>query len=152
VNRLVQLFVSGCNAPRSSYNREAPQELSDAQLINELRKLNGTPEELLSNPEFLALFIPTLRADFRLVDRYVATHETPLDVPVTVLAGSRDPCTDVKGVEDWRRETRRCTSVHWFDGEHFFVNSHQKLVLDCVATELQKCTDARGTHRELAPP
>ena len=58
------LFVSGRRAPQIPDDTNSIHNLTDDQLINELRRLNGTPEELLREPDLVRLVLPALRADF----------------------------------------------------------------------------------------
>jgi medium-chain acyl-[acyl-carrier-protein] hydrolase len=59
------LFVSGKRAPQ--WPRTEPQtfHLPHDEFVAALKRLNGTPTEILDNPELMELFIGVLRADFR---------------------------------------------------------------------------------------
>jgi hypothetical protein len=58
---------------------------------DELRRLNGTPPEVLADAELLELVMPILRADFALVETYAYRAEPPLMCPITALGGTSDP-------------------------------------------------------------
>lgn len=133
----LRLFVSGSAAPQF---RSAPRGLhllSDDALIATLKTYNGTPSELLANRELMELVLPMLRADFSLVENYAYRPAPLLQMPMTVLAGRLDDRVDPTQVDGWRRETSADTNVEWFDGDHFFINSHRQAVLDCVDATLQ---------------
>lgn len=36
----------------------------------------------------------------------------------------------------WQEETTEACSLHWFEGDHFFIHSRQRAVLDCVQAAL----------------
>jgi hypothetical protein len=44
--------------------------MTDAELLEELRSFAGTPAEALNDPELMELVLPTIRADFKLVETY----------------------------------------------------------------------------------
>ena len=138
------LFVSGCEAPTHRGRSRALHLLSDAQLLEEVRNFNGTPPEVLASSELVALVLPILRADFALAMEYAYSPGPPLTMPMTVLAGTQDRNGLWDQVDHWAAQTRERCRVQWFNGDHFFINSQQRAVLDCVRDEL------RGLRLELA--
>lgn len=88
----VALFASGTAAPtrREGYDDESWREpKSDPQLIEELRTLGGTSEEVLGNEELMSLTLPVLRADFLLCGRYAYRQRPALRCPLHVLGARR---------------------------------------------------------------
>src|SRR5215510_3567397 len=73
-----QLFLSGRGAPTAPSCEGPTFNLPHDEFIAELRRLNGTPPELLDVPDARELFLPLLRADFELVDTYRYEPEAPL--------------------------------------------------------------------------
>ncbi|MGF6705613.1 thioesterase II family protein [Pseudomonas frederiksbergensis] len=135
----VALIACGTAAPtrREEYNDakwRGPR--SDAELIDELRSLDGTPEEVLANQELMSLTLPILRADFLLCGRYAYRERAPLCCPLHVLAGEDDRASEEQ-LQAWRKETAGDFSVHVFPGGHFFIHKHEERVLS-VLTELLK--------------
>ena len=123
------LIVSGCDAPQFRSPSRRLHALPDHELIDVLKDFNGTPPGVLEHRELMDLLLPTIRADFALVDDYVYRPGLPLKMPITVLAGRRDDHT-VEQVEGWRKETLSDCHVHWFNGDHFFILPEQQAVLD----------------------
>ncbi len=134
------LFASGCNAPayRSKTKSKRLHELEDDALIDALKDFNGTPQEILENRELMNLVLPMIRADFALGADYKYQAGPPLEIPITVLAGKQDKHVELKGVEAWRKETVKDCRIHWFEGDHFFINSERSAVLECLSADLQK--------------
>lgn len=130
-----RLFVSGCDAPQYRSPSRRLHTLSDPELIEVLRDFNGTPPEVLQHRALMDLLLPTIRADFALVDDYVYRPGLPLSMPITVLAGRQEKRT-AEQVEGWRKETLAECHVHWFDGDHFFILPEQQAVLDCIGAGL----------------
>nr|WP_280639915.1 alpha/beta fold hydrolase [Pseudomonas sp. RGM2987] len=136
------LFASGTAAPtlRADYDREFAVPKTDAELIDQLRTLNGTSEEILANEELMALTLPVLRADFLLCGRFQPRLRAPLDCPVHVLGGTTDKAT-TEQLMGWRRETTGSFSLDMLAGGHFFIHEHEARVLRLIKDQLS------GHHR-----
>ncbi|MFE0643721.1 thioesterase II family protein [Streptomyces sp. NPDC058877] len=134
----VRMMVSGCRAPSVHESREPGElDLSDEELINELRRLNGTPEELLQNPDFAAFILPTVRADLSLFARYAYRPGESLTCPVSVFGGDADPRVAEEHLERWAELTTGRTEVEVFPGGHFFLNEEREAVLRSVSRALR---------------
>jgi surfactin synthase thioesterase subunit len=126
-----RLVASGSRAPYLTKSEPAIYDLPDAQFIEQLRVLDGTPEEVLNNSELIQWLLPLLRADFRIADTHRAPRN-PLNCPLTVLAGTEDETVSAQEVEGWRELTSRECDIHWVTGGHFFVERNREWVLERV--------------------
>lgn len=143
------LCASGTSAPTHRTDRERGYDRpkSDAELIAELRKFAGTPEEVLSSSELLALMLPVLRADFLLCGRYEYRERRRLCCAVHVLGGRDDDVT-AEQLAAWRDATAGDFSLDMFDGGHFFVHEQELAVLQTIERHL--LADLRDTRRRTA--
>lgn len=132
----VRLFLSGHRAPHVPRVGNAVHAASDDDLIASVRRLGGTPEDVLANPELLQLVLPTLRADFRLCETYRYRPEPPLAMPITAFGGTDDGEATREELDAWREHTTGSFRVHMIPGEHFFVHSAESTVLECLCREL----------------
>ncbi|QXI36616.1 thioesterase II family protein [Pseudomonas xantholysinigenes] len=135
----VALFACGTAAPtrREDYDSSRWTEpRSDAELIDELRKLGGTPDEVLDNEELMSLTLPIVQADFLLCGRYAYRQRAPLTCPLHVLAGEDDRATDEQ-LQAWARETAAPYALAKFPGGHFFIHEHEDRVLDVLGRTLE---------------
>lgn len=132
----VHLFASGCAAPQARRPPRVLHVLSDHDFIEELKKFNGTPQEILEYQELMSLLLPMLRFDFELADKYVHRHAHRLPVPISVLAGRDDNLSSPGVVSDWQKETCAAFDVQWFNGDHFFVNDSRALIHRFLKTKL----------------
>jgi medium-chain acyl-[acyl-carrier-protein] hydrolase len=132
----VHLLLSGCRAPHLPSLHLPIHSLSDADFIQELRRYNGTPEAVLTNAELMQFFLPTLRADFTLIETYCHTAEPPLDRPITVFGGLQDAEINPEDLEAWRAYTTENFVRHLLPGDHFFMHSAQALLLQHIAYSL----------------
>ncbi|GAA2244831.1 alpha/beta fold hydrolase [Kitasatospora cystarginea] len=133
----VRVMVSGCRALPSHESRKLSElDLSDEELINELRRLNGTPEELLQNPDFVTFILPTFRADLSLFAGYVYRPGELLSCPVSAFGGDADPRVSVEHLDGWAELTTGRTEVEIFPGGHLFLNAERESVLRSISRAL----------------
>jgi medium-chain acyl-[acyl-carrier-protein] hydrolase len=130
------LFVSGHRAPHCPAEGPELHALPDDQLIAGLRRLSGTPEEVLQHAEILALLLPLLRADFALAERYEWRPEPPLPIPITAYSGADDEHVPVEGVEAWREHTSARFRHLTLPGGHFFPQQSRAQLLADIARAL----------------
>ncbi|MBA3947795.1 MAG: thioesterase [Herpetosiphonaceae bacterium] len=134
------LFLSAIRAPQLR-PREAPvHQLPTAAFLERLRQLNGTPEEVLSNPELVEVMLPALRADFELFERYQYLPAESLTCPLTVFGGLQDRDVTREDLMAWREQTSDRFELRMLPGDHFFINTHRPLLLQLLATALQRST------------
>jgi surfactin synthase thioesterase subunit len=125
----LHLFVSGARSPRRLQSTDTLHAFSDAQLIEQLRLLGGTPDEILRNPQLLALALPSLRSDLRLLERWVSPEEPPLPLPLTALGGRNDPRVSADELALWRAHTSGAFTVQLFSGDHFYLLNEREALL-----------------------
>ena len=129
------LFISGCRAPQIPRIELPIHALPDAEFLEELRRLNGTPEAVIADTELMKLLLPTLRADFALNETYIYQNEPPLDCPITVFGGLQDPDINRDQLAAWRSQTRAAFSLHMLPGDHFFLHQERSLLVKLLFAE-----------------
>lgn len=129
------LFVSGHKAAQIPKTEPFTYNLPDAEFIEELQRLNGTPTEVLEYPDMMQIMLPLLRADFESIQTYLYRHEPPLDCPITALGGLLDPDISRETLEPWREQTTAAFNLQMFPGDHFFLHKEQARVLLTIAQE-----------------
>ena len=144
----MHLFLSACRAPHFADTRAVTYDLPDPDFIEELRRLKGTPAEVLDHPELLQLILPLLRADFGITQTYMHRPETPLSCPLTIFGGLEDDDATRENLNPWRAHTTAGFSLHMLPGDHFFLNMSQNLLLGIVGRELRRNS---GATLENAP-
>jgi medium-chain acyl-[acyl-carrier-protein] hydrolase len=130
------LFVSGCRPPQVPDVNPPIHALPDAEFVQQLRRYNGTPEAVLTHPELMALLLPTLRADFAIVENYVYSPEPPLNCPITLFGGLQDTIVAPQSLPSWQVQTAVDFSQHFLPGDHFFLHSNRSLLLQLVGGQL----------------
>ncbi|HKY05779.1 MAG TPA: alpha/beta fold hydrolase [Blastocatellia bacterium] len=132
------LFVSGRQAPHIPDKFAPTYNLPEPDLLRDLKRLNGTPREVLESPELMQLVLPMLRADLEAIDTYSYKPGAKIGCPITVFGGVRDPEVDRAGLEGWSEHTTAAFSLRMLPGDHFFLHSAQQLLLKIVNQGLQR--------------
>ncbi|HEX8146865.1 MAG TPA: alpha/beta fold hydrolase [Pyrinomonadaceae bacterium] len=132
----LHLFVSGCGAPQLDYPPDITYDLPEPEFVEELRRLKGTPAEVLEHEELLRLMLPLLRADFAAVQTYRYSEGPPLGCGLTAVGGLEDEEVAREQLAPWREMTSGTFSLHMLPGDHFFLHSSQAMLLKIVARQL----------------
>ncbi len=132
----VHLFVSGRRAPQIPDSAPPIHMLPEPQFLEQLRRLNGTPQAVLENTELMQFFLPILRADFTVLETYSYTAESPLDCPITTFGGCEDREVSWDELQSWQVQTSTSFSLHLFPGNHFFLHSAELLLLQTLSEKL----------------
>ncbi|WP_326594995.1 thioesterase II family protein [Streptomyces sp. NBC_01803] len=130
------LFVSGAAPPDVPRTRPPVHAASDEEVKAELRRLGGTPGELLDDDEVMELMLPTLRADFSVLETYEYRAEPPLPVPMTVFGGTADPLVAPAALHGWRRQAGAGSRLELLPGGHFFLHPAAADVVTTVSGTL----------------
>ncbi|MFJ9109297.1 alpha/beta fold hydrolase [Streptomyces sp. NPDC102283] len=131
-----RLFVSACLAPHEATPTETNYDLSDADFIESLRRVRGTPEELLENEELMELYIPTIRADYTVLDLYEAPPIAPLECPISVFYGVDDQDAARESMDAWGSYSDDEVVVEGIFGDHFFLRDSEEEFLEKLCFHL----------------
>ena len=126
----MHLFASACSAPQIP-DQDETHKLDDDQLIEQLRALGGTSEEVLAHRELMSMFIPVMRADAAISECYVHQAQAPLPVPITAFCGLADEKASRTHMEAWQQHTTQTFAMAMVPGGHMFLLGAE---LDSVAT------------------
>lgn len=124
-NSPAHVFVSGCRAPQWPRTKPPTFNLPHDKFLDELEKLNGTPREVLDDPNIMEVFINILRADFEMVDTYEYQPKERLSCPITVYGGLQDDDVPIESCRAWQEQTSARCEVRMFEGGHFFIREPQ---------------------------
>jgi len=131
----VHLFISAKCCPKQVDDLYAG-EISDQELIQILRRYEGTPREVLENAELMQLLLPVIRADMELCNTYVCDPEPPLPCPITAFGGLQDHKSGRSCLEGWRNYTTGRFTLRMFPAGHFFLQTCEKSILEAIFREL----------------
>ncbi|SNS08303.1 pyochelin biosynthetic protein PchC [Humidesulfovibrio mexicanus] len=125
-------FASGRFPIHLPHGGRTCHTLDDQALIEEIRRLGGTPEEVLTDPIFTRFFLPIVRADFRLLETFAPPEPEPLDAPIEVFGGVQDEDSPPWAMERWADWTSAGCRVRLFHGGHFFIDQNREGVLAAI--------------------
>lgn len=121
-----------CASPAPHLPRKvAPiHALSDQEFIAKLSAYKGTPRELLENEEMMKIFLPVLRADFAILEKYRISRCDALGNKLSIFGGESDGEVALADLLAWETQFKfpaRCTL---FPGGHFFISESGTLLTD----------------------
>lgn len=139
------LMVSGHRAPHRPDPDPPIHDLPEHDFLQEIRKLNGTPDAVLDNKELLELLIPVLRADFEVCETFEYVEEQPLACPIAAFGGTEDTDVPRDDIAAWSHETTGSFSLQMFPGDHFYLLDRPAPLMRNVFDCLTYCLAARKT-------
>jgi medium-chain acyl-[acyl-carrier-protein] hydrolase len=117
------LIASGARAPQFRRRHVPPPAPSREAFVEELRRLQGIPPEVLDDPALMRAILPALEADAALYRNYIYVEDLPLPLPVRAYGGADDPNVRRDHLEGWAEQTTASFAVRIFPGGHFYLNS-----------------------------
>ncbi|QUI61531.1 thioesterase [Pseudoalteromonas sp. A22] len=134
--RKPQHFVApGSPGPKLPCLDKDCTSLNDAQFIQVIKELNGTPPEVLGNMELLELFLPTLRSDFYLAEQHKCEQSSLIAEHMTILSGKKDTITSAQ-LDSWHQFAVH-SEIVLCEGVHFFIHSHSEQTVQVINLKLQ---------------
>jgi medium-chain acyl-[acyl-carrier-protein] hydrolase len=131
------LFISAHSAPHIEKDcKKLTYSLPQEQFLEEVAAMGGTPPQFFEEPDLQKLFIPVLRADFRISEMYCFTEKLePLQCDITLFTGSEDD--GVEGdIFEWKQHTGRKFAFYEFEGDHFFIHEHKEAMIEIIKNHL----------------
>jgi len=125
----LHLFVSAHPPPHRQRGGSLHRQADAALLADVRRQSDGLPWAL-DEPAVRELFLPALRADYRLIERYRRERVEPLDCPVSLLLGEDDDEVNDDEALAWAAASRCGLDVRHFAGGHFYLRAQRRVVLD----------------------
>ncbi|WP_421901350.1 thioesterase II family protein [Maridesulfovibrio sp.] len=129
-------FASGRFPIHLQHARRICHTLSDDGLIDEIRRLGGTPEEVLIDPAFKQFFLPVVRADFQVLETYTPLPPAALDVPIRVLGGIDDEDSPEWTMEHWKELSSCQCTIRMFPGGHFFIDENRESIFEEIREQI----------------
>lgn len=149
-DNLRHLVVGAQQAPEWPQVYELFSTRTDDQLIEYLRNLGGTDEEILSSAAFMKPYLSCLRADMAIAENYRYRGPAELPCPVSVLIGTEDAEVRPGHLGGWARETRAGSNIVSLPGGHFNLRTHSQDVISSLLAVLPPT--AAETAPNTRPP
>ena len=136
----VHLFASAHRAPHLPDPKPPIHDLPDPQFLEELRRMNGMPGEVLESAELMDLMMPLLRADFAIAETYLYTQDAPLSCPISAFGGLADDEVSQEEAAAWRSHTGGAFTLRMLPGDHFFFVKERATLLQAITADLAQIT------------
>jgi medium-chain acyl-[acyl-carrier-protein] hydrolase len=145
------LIVSAARAPQIRDPDPPIHMMPTHQLLENLRRLDGIPKELLDHPDLIAALLPTMRADLAMCETYEYRAEPPLSCPISVYGAEHDEKVPLEHLAPWRVQTSGDFQLRVFPGGHFFhLKEARRAVTQALRHELPQYTSKAVHARGLA--
>ncbi|KVN88990.1 hypothetical protein WJ68_05675 [Burkholderia ubonensis] len=133
----IALYAACCPAPSLMPGNRHDRHWSDEALVREIQRLQGTPQEVLSQPELRRIVLDRLAADFAVCRDY--RYESGRDAlawPIHVFGGADDRDVPRDALHGWQCESKAGTTVRVFPGGHFFFSADHAALLASLQQSL----------------
>lgn len=141
------VLVSAASPPHLMNRVLDLHKLDDERLVEQLRELKGTPEMILTNRDALSAFLPSIRADLEMAERYSHSPSFPIKAPIHCFAGRYDEMAPDRLMPFWRDLTQGVFSLTQFSGDHFYISSQEDLLLIELSRRLSIESLSRAAER-----
>lgn len=129
------LFIIAKESPDTAVKKIC--HLPDDLFLKEIISYDGIPEVVLNNDDLLRFYLPTLRADFKLIEDYNFDDNTEnIKCDITVLWGENDRSVVKNGIYNWEKYTSFSFYNYSFSGGHFFMNDHVEDIANILINKL----------------
>jgi medium-chain acyl-[acyl-carrier-protein] hydrolase len=146
------LMVAAHNGPGTGRTHQPIHDLPDERFVDALIRLGGTPAAIREQPELLRMYLPLLRADLRIAERYHPLPGQPLACPVVAFAGRADRMTDQRRMLGWLPTTTAACELVFLDGAHFFVSDPRFVHVLATHLPAPAGADALTPEAPAGPP
>lgn len=133
----IHLVAAASAAPNRLRTKPPISHLPEREFIERVSSLSGVSEFSEYYYEIMKLNIPSLRADFRIVETYRSSISVVLPTTISVLAGEQDDI-DEAALNDWFSLFQSKTGIHWIEGGHFFVDKNKSEVIGFLNSLVDK--------------
>ncbi|QDV60953.1 thioesterase II family protein [Crateriforma conspicua] len=133
-----RLVVMSFPAPDRLTHQTELHTLDNRSLMQQVDELfGGVPPEILDNDETWSHFVPGLRSDLGLLERYRPDLDAAaLPVPVTAMVGTDDRAVSLADVQRWDLFTEPPVRLQTLPGDHFFPLQRIAEVFTAAAWDL----------------
>ncbi|MFE7183206.1 thioesterase II family protein [Streptomyces erythrochromogenes] len=115
---------------------------TDQEIIADIVRYDASRAPIFADPDLRDMFLPAIRADYRLVDGYRGGRRPPLVCPVYAYTGSDDPEVTPEQMQGWADTTDDAFRLRVLPGGHFYLRDEEAALLADLGDVLGriKCT------------
>lgn len=133
----VHLFVSSRQPPDVPSPVGPLSHLADDEFVAEInRRYSAIPQQILCEPDILAMLLPALRADVRALEAVEGHKRRQLAMPITAYGGEGDALVPRLLLERWEGWTQEAFRLRMFPGGHFYLQEKERDLLSDMEAAL----------------
>ena len=103
-----------------------------------MHRLSEEYGNALHEKKLLQFYMPVLRADLAICNRYEYHGTEKLPVPITAFGGCRDSIVSTDEIRAWQAHTDTGFQFVSFEGSHLFLNDQPSAVVNEIMNEMHK--------------
>lgn len=123
------LIVSGSRAPSIFNSGKNIHLYDDKQFIAWLQDNGGTPDGIFDSEDSCKVFLPVLRADFKICEIYQWIVKKKVASPILAFGGLQDVLVKREDILEWEKVTESDFKYKMIPGDHFYINNNSHLLL-----------------------
>lgn len=131
------IFISGTVPPHILKQSEKIYDMPEKEFLKRLVGYDNINPKMFEFKEFYEYFLPTLRADFKLVETYEIEKKESLPCSITVFGGDNDPFVPLKYLKEWNDYSEKNLKIEVFKGNHFYITNHIKNICTIIRETLE---------------
>ena len=126
---------------------------SDEEFAEEIHSHGVFPEEFFINRSLLKLFLPSIRADYRLIEEYCDKDKYKLDCPIIGFYGEDDEMVKPCETKGWAEYTDNIYRSIYFPGDHYFYYDRQdeiaRMIREFIESDFKKPERSETNMEEM---
>lgn len=124
----ITLVLSSCNTPYE-FKVKSYSKLSNDDLIKQMIKYDGIPEQLIQERRLLEYFLPVFRADFKILENSANYRYTKSNYPVYFIWGDNDQIVPINAAFQWSKFFEKDIKMITIkNGNHMFIHNKANIV------------------------
>ena len=123
-----EFTIISASKPSALLHQSQKHLLDDKGLIDVLKAHKASPKEVLESKELMDLILPTIRADYQLIETYVIPKGRLLETPLVLFNSEEDMSKETIG--QWQAYFKDEAKYVLFEGGHFFIHSQVEKMAD----------------------
>lgn len=121
------IFFSGRKAPQDEMDKTEYYKLPDDEFLKVVFAYGGNTREIMQNEDLFRIFVPILRADFKIAETYTyKPRDKKIMCDITVINGKNDFSVMEIDLDKWSKVAGKSCNYHWIRGNHFFITENAK--------------------------
>lgn len=133
VHEPVHLFCSGRKAPHDEAKKSEYYKLPEKEFLEVVFNYGSNTRDILQSRELLDLFVPILRADFKIAEIYeYQAHEEKIQCSMSVVNGNKDLSISESDITMWNDLAEKDCQYHWISGGHFFITENCEATVNLI--------------------